>query len=62
MLLVQSAAVVATLRGTHTPQKTAYSLTQHHFQLKNDIFASKTGKHDAYHGKHYAYQSIYICL
>ena len=46
--------------GVHTPSKNAYPLTQHHFQLKIDIITSKTGKHDAYHGKHYAYQSIYI--
>ena len=42
--------------GVHTPSKTAYPLTQQHFQLKIDIFTSKTGKHDAYHGKHYAYR------
>ena len=35
-------------RGTHPP-KNAYPLTIQHFQLKIDIFTSKTGKHDAYH-------------
>ena len=46
------------------PSKNAYSLTKQHFQLKIDIFTSKTGKHDAYHGKQYAYHialSMRLC-
>ena len=42
--------------GVHTPSKTAYPLTQHHLQLEIDIFTSKAGKQDAYHGKQYGYQ------
>ena len=42
--------------GVDPPSKNAYLLTRHHFQLKIDIFTSKTGKQNAYRGKHYGYQ------
>ena len=47
---------------THPPPKNAYPLTIQHFRLKIDIISFKTGKHDAYHGKYYAYHNtLTIC-
>ena len=43
----------------HTPSKNAYPLTTEQFLLEIDIFAGKSGKQDAYHGKHNSYQSKY---
>ena len=41
----------------HPPSKNAYLLTRDHFQLKIEIFTSKSGKKDAYRGKHEAYHN-----
>ena len=48
--------------GAHTPPKNAYPLTIQHIQLKIDIFTSKSGKHEAYHGKHHDYLTIVCTL
>ena len=48
-------------RGTHPP-KNAYPLTIQHIQLKIYIFTSKSGKHEAYHGKHHDYLTMVCTL
>ena len=48
-------------RGT-PPPKNAYPLTIQHIQLIFDIFTSKSGKHEAYHGKHHDYLTMVCTL
>ena len=43
--------------GVDTPSQNRLPLTILHFQLKIDIFTSKRGNQEAYHGKHHAYQN-----
>ena len=40
-------------RGGGGAPKKAYPLTVQHFLLKIHIFTSKSGKHEAYHGKYH---------